>query len=155
MMGFSRGLFRYNQEKENVDEDILQLGRGLGTVEVDIMEPLDAEKSPKVNVPQLNHVGLWVDDLPLAYKQLQEKVSYSHPVPVWAVRHLLLLSLRMLPVVNVQGVKFTPGGIRRGGAGLDICFIHPKPKDGLGGEGVLIELVQAPESVIKAYDAAK
>jgi lactoylglutathione lyase len=117
---------QFRSDKENVDEDILQLGRGLGVVEVDIMEPIDPDKSPKVNVPQLNHVGLWVDDLPLAYQQLQEK-----------------------------GVKFTPGGIRRGGAGLDICFIHPKPKEGLGGEGVLIELVQAPAEVIQAYDAAK
>ena len=25
-----------------------------------------------------------------------------------------------------QGVRFTPGGIRKGAAGHDVCFIHPK-----------------------------
>ena len=54
-----------------------------------------------------------------------------------------------------QGLRFTPGGVRRGAAGHDVCFIHPKG-DGaspLGGEGVLIELVQAPPDVIAAFDA--
>ena len=52
-------------EKENVDEDILTLGKGvLGTIELDIMAPLDPERSPKVHIPALNHIGLWVDDLP-------------------------------------------------------------------------------------------
>lgn len=32
---------------ENVSEDILTLGHGMGAVEVDLMEPLDPEKSPK------------------------------------------------------------------------------------------------------------
>lgn len=34
----------------------------------------------------------------------------------------------------------------------DICFIHPKGNDAfpLGGEGVLIELVQAPPEVVAA-----
>ena len=113
----------FKSEKENVDEDILSLGRGLGKVEIDIMQPLDPEKSPKVHLPPLNHIGLWVDNLPLAVEQLTAK-----------------------------GVVFAPGGIRTGGAGLDICFIHPKPKTGTGGEGVLIELVQATEEVIAEYD---
>ena len=52
-------------EKENVDEDILTLGKGvLGTIELDIMAPLDPERSPKVHIPALNHIGLWVDHLP-------------------------------------------------------------------------------------------
>eukprot|EP00961_Rhodomonas_salina_P003212 44572-Rhodomonas_salina.3 len=39
----------FQSEKENVDEDILKVGKGiLGTVEVDIMAPLDKTKSPKV-----------------------------------------------------------------------------------------------------------
>ena len=101
----------YRSEKENVDEDILQLAG----VEVDIMEPIDPEASPKVHVPALNHIGLWVDKLPEAVAWLTE-----------------------------QGVRFTPGGIRRGAAGHDVCFLHPKG----GGEGVLIELVQAPPEVI-------
>jgi lactoylglutathione lyase len=116
----------FASEKENVDEDILSLGRGLGKLEIDIMTPLDALKSPKVHIPPLNHIGLWVDNLPLA------------------VEHL-----------TSQGVVFTPGGIRKGGGGYGICFIHPKPKgeNVLGGEGVLIELVQAPPEYIAKYDA--
>ena len=109
---------------ENVDEDILQLGRGLGKLEVDIMQPIDPDISPKVHVPPLNHIGLWVDNLPAAVENLTE-----------------------------QGVVFTPGGIRMGGGGHDIAFIHPKPKTGRGGEGVLIELVQAPDDIIAKYDA--
>ena len=51
-------------EKENVDEDVLEVGRGpLGTIEIDLMAPLDPEKSPKVHIPALNHIGLWVDNL--------------------------------------------------------------------------------------------
>jgi lactoylglutathione lyase len=43
-------------------------------------------------------------------------------------------------------VRFTPGGIRRGASGHDVCFIHPKgsAEAPQGGVGVLIELVQAP-----------
>lgn len=43
----------YVSEKENVDEDILLLGQGPTAVEVDIMQPLDANKSPKVRSPIL------------------------------------------------------------------------------------------------------
>ncbi len=113
----------YRSENENVDEDITALGRGPFAVEVDLMEPLDPEARPRVHEPALNHVGLWVDDLPAAVEWLGE-----------------------------QGVRFTPGGIRRGAAGHDVCFIHPKGSDEapLGGEGVLIELVQAPQEVIDA-----
>jgi lactoylglutathione lyase len=52
-----------------------------------------------------------------------------------------------------QGVRFTPGGIRRGAAGHDVTFIHPKGNEAtpLCGNGVLIELVQAPKEVIDAY----
>jgi lactoylglutathione lyase len=34
-----------------------------------------------------------------------------------------------------------------------VCFIHPKGNDAfpIGSEGVLVELVQAPENVIAAY----
>jgi len=110
-------------ERENVDEDICALGRGVHAVEVDLMQPLDAQKKPAVHTTPLNHVGLWVDDL------------------VQAVAWL-----------SAQGVRFAPGGIRKGAAGHDICFIHPKGNEQfpLGGEGVLIELVQAPPDVIAA-----
>ncbi len=103
----------YRSEQENVDEDILSIAG----VEIDLMEPIDPTKSPKVHEPRLNHVGLWVDDLPAAVAWL-----------------------------TAQGVRFTPGGIRKGAAGHDVCFIHPKGSDDAprSGEGVLIELVQAP-----------
>jgi lactoylglutathione lyase len=113
----------YRSERENVDEDILALGAGPHRVEVDLMQPLDPSKRPAIHETPLNHVGLWVDDLPKAVEWL-----------------------------TAQGVRFAPGGIRKGGAGYDICFIHPRGNDAspIGGEGVLIELVQAPPEVIAA-----
>jgi lactoylglutathione lyase len=113
----------YRSEKENVDEDIAVMGKGAATVEVDLMQPVDPSKKPKVNDPQLNHIGLWVDDI--------------HAAVEW---------------LGKQGMRFTPGGIRKGAAGYDVCFIHPKgsEQEPLSGEGVLIELVQAPPDVIKA-----
>ena len=113
-------------ERENVDEDILSLGTGASAVEVDLMQPLDPLKKPAVHATPLNHVGLWVDDLPRAVAWMSE-----------------------------QGVRFAPGGIRRGAAGHDICFIHPRGDEAqpLGGEGVLIELVQAPPEVVAATAA--
>jgi lactoylglutathione lyase len=111
----------YTSERENVNEDIAVVGRGAARVEVDLMQPVDPDKRPAVHDPALNHVGLWVDDLKAAVEWL-----------------------------GAQGVRFTPGGIRRGAAGFDVCFIHPKgaPDAPQGGEGVLIELVQAPPDVI-------
>jgi len=113
----------YRNEKENVDEDIVTIGRGPLAVEIDLMQPIDPEKSPKVHVPQLNHFGLWVDDLHAAVDFLTK-----------------------------QGVRFTPGGIRRGAGGHEVCFIHPKGNEEspIGGQGTLIELVQAPPEVIAA-----
>ena len=110
-------------ERENVDEDICALGEGPTAVEVDLMQPLDIEKKPAVHATPLNHVGLWVDDLARAVE--------------W---------------MTANGVRFAPGGIRKGAAGFDICFIHPKGNEQVpvGGEGVLIELVQAPPEVIAA-----
>ena len=118
------GTFR--SERENVDEDICALGTWPLKVEVDLMQPLDPEKKPAVHATPLNHVGLWIDDLPRAVEWL-----------------------------SGQGVRFAPGGIRRGGAGFDICFVHPKGNDEfpVGGEGVLVELVQAPPEVISAFAA--
>jgi len=111
-------------ERENVDEDICAMGSGAHKVEVDLMQPLDPEKKPAVHTTPLNHVGLWVDDLPKAVGWL-----------------------------TAQGVRFAPGGIRKGAAGYDITFLHPKASDEfpIGGEGVLIELVQAPPQVVAAF----
>ena len=114
----------FSSESENVDEDICQLGAGAATVEVDLMQPLDPDRRPRVDSPPLNHVGLWVDNLAVAVDWLTE-----------------------------QGLRFAPGGIRKGAAGHDVCFIHPKGNEEfpLSGEGVLVELVQAPPSVIEAF----
>ncbi len=50
-----------------------------------------------MDTPPLNHIGLWVDDLEAAVKHL-----------------------------TASGVRFTPGGIRKGAAGHNVVFIHPK-----------------------------
>ena len=111
-------------ERENVDEDICAIGAGPFRVEVDLMQPLDPERKPAVHTTPLNHVGLWIDDLPAAVAWL-----------------------------TGQGVRFAPGGIRKGAAGFDICFLHPKANDAfpVAGEGVLVELVQAPAEVVSAF----
>jgi lactoylglutathione lyase len=110
-------------EHENVEEDICSLGQGPYQVEIDLMQPLDPAKKPAVDTPPLNHLGLWVDDLQAAVEWLGQ-----------------------------QGLRFAPGGIRKGATGHDVCFIHPRASEEfpMGGEGVLIELVQAPSEVIAA-----
>ena len=115
----------FRSERENVDEDICTIGSGPFKVEVDLMQPIDPEKKPAVHTTPLNHVGLWIDDLPRAVEWLA-----------------------------ANGVRFAPGGIRKGAAGHDICFVHPKANEEfpVGGEGVLIELVQAPPDVIAAFN---
>ena len=115
----------FQSESENVDEDIAVIGSGPFQVEVDLMQPLDPERKPQVQSPPLNHIGLWIDDLPAAVEWLQ-----------------------------AQGMRFAPGGIRKGAFGFDICFVHPKANEEfpIGGEGVLIELVQAPPEVCEAFE---
>jgi lactoylglutathione lyase len=114
----------FQSESENVDEDICAIGSGPFKVEVDLMQPINLEKKPAVHTTPLNHIGLWIDDLPMAVEWL-----------------------------TAQGVRFAPGGIRKGAAGFDITFLHPKASEELpiAGEGVLIELVQAPAEVVKAF----
>jgi lactoylglutathione lyase len=113
----------FQSERENVDEDVCAMGDGPHAVEVDLMQPLDPDKKPAVHQTPLNHIGLWIDDLPKAVEWL-----------------------------SAQGLRFAPGGIRKGASGHDICFVHPKGNDEfpVSGEGVLIELVQAPADVIAA-----
>ncbi len=110
----------FTSEQENVNEDILAVGRAPYQVEIDLMEPIDHTRKPSVHSPALNHIGLWVDNIREAYNWLQE-----------------------------QKVRFTHGGIRPGASGHDVCFIHPKGNEEypLSGEGVLIELIQHPENV--------
>ena len=57
------------------------------------------------------------------------------------------------PWMTANGARFAPGGIRKGAAGFDITFLHPKANEEfpISGEGVLIELVQAPKEVIDAF----
>jgi len=127
LLGLSlRGSFQ--SARENVDEDIAAAGVGPFAVEVDLMQPIDPDGKPRVHDPALNHVGLWIDDLAAAVEWL-----------------------------GSRGVRFTPGGIRKGAAGYDVCFIHPKgsSESPIGGEGVLIELVQAPPEVIEAHARAE
>ena len=116
----------FQSERENVDEDICAMGSGPFKVEVDLMQPLDPDKNPAVHATPLTHVGLWIDDLPKAVEWL-----------------------------TARGVRFAPGGIRQGAAGYDITFMHPKANAEfpIAGEGVLIELVQAPPEVIAAFAA--
>ena len=113
----------FRSERENVDEDICAMGKGAFKVEVDLMEPIDPNGKPAVHTTPLNHIGLLIDDLAAAVEWL-----------------------------SANGVRFAPGGIRKGAAGHDICFVHPKSNDEfpVGGEGVLIELVQAPPEVVSA-----
>jgi lactoylglutathione lyase len=114
----------FRSAAENVDEEILGVGLGLGHVEVDLMQPVDETARPVIHEPPLHHVGLWIDALRSAVG--------------WLVQH---------------GVRIAPGGIRRGAGGHDVCFIHPKPSVyfPLSGIGALIELVQAPPDVIAEY----
>ncbi|QWC99474.1 VOC family protein [Polynucleobacter paneuropaeus] len=121
LLGFEY-LSTFVSERENVDEDICAIGTGAHQVEVDLMQPFDIDKKPAVHQTPLNHIGLWVDDLPKAVE--------------WLTAH---------------GMRFAPGGIRKGAAGHDITFIHPKGNEEFpfGGEGVLIELVQASADIIR------
>lgn len=114
----------YYSERENVDEDILRVGIEPFAVEIDLMQPIDPAGTPKIGKPPLNHIGLWVDDLRAAHAWLIE-----------------------------QGVRFAPGGVRKGAGGHDVCFIHPRPDDQhpRSGEGVLIELVQAPAELLASF----
>ena len=41
------------------------------------MQPLDPEKKPAVHATPLNHVGLWVDNLPVAVEWLTAQGSAS------------------------------------------------------------------------------
>lgn len=114
----------YTSAAENVDEEILRAGSELSAVEIDLMQPIDPAKKPRVQEPALNHLGLWVDDLRAAHAWL-----------------------------SAQGVRFA-GPIRPGAHGHEVCFIHPKGDQAApqGGEGVLIELVQAPRELIEAFE---
>jgi lactoylglutathione lyase len=113
----------YRSIAENVDEDVVSFEAARQHCEIDLMQPVDPDSKPHVDEPALNHIGLWVDDLAAAYDWL-----------------------------SARGLRFAAGGIRKGAAGHDVCFVHPKgdERSPIGGEGVLIELVQAPAAVLDA-----
>lgn len=92
----------FSSASENVDEDVLQIGTGSTAVEIDLMQPLDIDAKPRVHIPPLNHIGLWIDDLESCVEFLDAK-----------------------------GVRMAPGGIRKGASGHNICFIHPKSANGV------------------------
>lgn len=122
MLGLEQtGTFR--SERENVDEDILAMGRGAHAVEVDLMQPLDEDKKPAVHTTPLNHIGLWIDDLPRAVEWLA-----------------------------AQGVRFAPGGIRRARRGTTSpsCTPNPARSFRLREKACSSSLVQAPADVIAA-----
>ncbi len=88
------------------------------------MQPLDAAKKPAVHDPALNHIGLWVDDLARRGRLADGARACASRPAAFA---------RAPPVTT--SASSTPRATTR----------HP-----LGGEGVLIELVQAPPDVIAA-----
>ena len=115
----------YRSENENINEDICSFGVNDLAVEIDLMEPIDPSRGPRVDKPALNHIGLWVDDIESAYNWLSSK-----------------------------GMNFAPGGIREGALGHRVCFLHPRPSQThpLSGEGVLIELVEAPKEIVRKFE---
>ena len=86
----------FRNESENVDGLIAFAGTGPFRVSMNLLKPIDPDRSPRAHKPPLNHIGLWVDDLPAAVEWL-----------------------------TARGIGFTPRGIRKGAAGFDIGFIHP------------------------------
>ena len=83
IFGLSR-VGSYRNVNENVDEDILILGKcdSPHVVEFDLMVPINPNASPRVHSPPLNHIGLWIDDLEAAVCWMEDR-----------------------------GVRFAPGGV--------------------------------------------
>jgi lactoylglutathione lyase len=115
------GTFR--SERENVDEDICAIGSGPFKVEVDLMQPLDPDKKPAVHATPLNHVGLWIDDLPR----------------LWSGSRRRACALR-----RAASAKVRP-------ASTSVSSPEGNDEFPIAGEGVLIEMVQAPPEVISAF----
>jgi lactoylglutathione lyase len=116
----------FRSERENVDEDIAVAGAAPFSVEVDLMQPIDPDK-----------------------QAARARPGAQPPRPVGRRPRP-----PRSPGSASRACASRPGGVRRGAAGHDVCFIHPKgdAASPQGGEGVLIELVQAPPDVIAAYD---
>ena len=92
----------FKSERENVDEDICAIGTGPFKVEVDLMQPLDPEKKPAVHTTPLNHIGLWIDDLPVAVEIPNDEQSAGLSAAEWAKR-TLIASRRILEPESEEG----------------------------------------------------
>jgi hypothetical protein len=97
------------------------MGVGPLKVEVDLMQPLDPDKKPAVHTTPLNHVGLWIDDLPKAVEWLTAQGASRQA----AFRHLF-------PAPEGERGISDRGRGRAGdgaGAGFDrrgLCFVFPR-----------------------------
>jgi lactoylglutathione lyase len=111
---------------ENVKAELFDLGKGSAATILSLIEPVDASVKPNIAKRALHHVGLWVDDL--------EK----------CVEYLTGNGVRIIPLENGKL-------IRRGAMGWNVAFIHPKSNEQfpVSGSGVLIQLVQAPNSILQ------
>jgi Glyoxalase/Bleomycin resistance protein/Dioxygenase superfamily len=67
----------YTSAVENVDEEILSVGLGLGRVEVDLMQPVDEAARPTIHEPALHHVGLWIDALHSAVAGVARRAAHA------------------------------------------------------------------------------
>ena len=142
LLGITK-LGEHTASVDNVAQDILSVGPRPFNVEIDLMQPLDAAARPNPASHPLHHVGLWVDNLPGAVDYLKAKgVGFVGDVRRGAAPGGDQTSRRLEDVLSESGL---PGGVgaRAGAANCDVAFIDPKA----GGQGVLIELVQAPAAV--------
>jgi len=112
-------------------------------VEIDLMQPIDPERPPKVHKPTLNHIGTlysFATSTRIGISALITTLTTIFRPGLWVDN----LNNAVDELTNKE-VQFTPGGIRKGAAGYDVAFIHPK-----SAAGVLVELVQAPDDVVTA-----
>lgn len=105
-------------EKENVEEDIVQLGPKPFSVEIDLMSPIDPEKSPKVMREEKTFFSLMAC---IVFCTYSNKYICCHfwlfsQVHVPPLNHIGLwvddLEKAVDWMQNEAGVRFTPGGIR-------------------------------------------
>lgn len=81
------------------------------------MQPLDANKAPKVHVPPLNHIGIWVSRATRPVHPTLTPRTHTPLVPPSTPRGC---RSQVDPIeaavahLSAQGVRFAPGGIRKG-----------------------------------------
>ena len=112
----------YESAAENVNEDICQIGAGAFAVEIDLMQPLDPERSPKVHVPPLNHIGLitrpksGAQSTPL-HSRTTKAGEEAHKNPSSYMREIrgALDDLKLLSKMQILSPRTSP---RRPGSGI-------------------------------------